>query len=288
MGIRVAMSRAKEAADKAAVIGSLPRGDRGELMSWHARLLAAEIGAKSKGPTPHGIDLPDLFGLPIRAGGYGVMAFLVNEVFLQRSYDVGPLPPEPVIIDCGANIGVASLFFAHHYPGSQVLAFEPDPEAFSLLTHNTAALDGVTAHNLALGRENGTIDFYVRPEMPGAPTMSGIEGRLPNGTRIAVDCVRLSSMMPASVDLLKIDVEGMEWEILDDLEDSGAIDRVHALAIEYHHHLPKDRDDLAAFLGRLESAGFGYQIGAARRPGQLGDRYQDVMIYGYRKQAQPA
>ncbi len=113
--------------------------------------------------------------------------------------------------------------------------------------------------------------------------MSGIKERQPNGKTITVDCVPLSSLIPANIDLLKIDVEGMEWEIMDDLEASGAIAGVQRLAIEYHHHLPAGRDDLATFLGRLESAGFGYEIGATRSPGRLGGFYQDVMIYGYRK-----
>jgi len=163
------------------------------------------------------------------------------------------------------------------------MAFEPDPKAFAMLTHNTAALDGVTAHNVALGRETRAIEFYVESGTPGALRMSGIKERQPSGKTIIVDRVPLSSLIPVNVDLLKIDVEGMEWEIMDDLETSGAIAGVQRLAIEYHHHLPADRDDLATFLGRLEAAGFGYEIGATKSPGQLGGFYQDVMIYGYRK-----
>lgn len=278
------MKRAREAAGTAAQIVGLPRGDRGELISWHLRLFALQIrlGINDQTDTRE-IAVPNLFGVPLHAGGYRPLVHLVNEIFLQRTYDVGPLPEQPVIIDCGANIGMASLYFAHRYRGCQVMAFEPDPEAFSMLSQNTAALDGVTVHNVALGLREGMIDFYVQRELPGSLRMSGIKERQLSGTTITVDCVKLSSVIPAKVDLLKIDVEGMEWEILDDLEASGAIDGVQALAIEYHHHLPPERDDLATFLGRLESAGFGYEIGAERMPGQLGDRFQDVMIYGYRK-----
>jgi FkbM family methyltransferase len=271
-------------AGKAVLIRRLPRKDRGELMSWHARLLAGYLKARSRRVPPREIVGPTLFGVPLRAGSYRDLAFLVQEIFLQGTYDVGPLPAEPVIVDCGANIGIATLFFAHHYPGCRVTAFEPDPKAFAMLAYNTSGLDDVTVHNVALGREKGTIRFYVEPDMPGSLRMSGIKERKGNGQTITVDCVPLSSFLPVDVDLLKIDVEGMEWEILDDLEASGAIAGVQRLAIEYHHHLPAERDDLASFLERLESAGFGYEIGASKPPGRLGGFYQDVMIYAYRKE----
>jgi hypothetical protein len=56
------------------------------------------------------------------------------------------------------------------------------------------------------------------------------------------------------------------------------------MAIEYHHHLRKDGESLSDFLRILESSGFGYQIQTRylRRP-LSGPRFQDVLIYAFRK-----
>jgi len=80
-------------------------------LSWHVWLLAAHLAAKAEQTPSREIVGPVLFGVPLRAGSYRVLTFLVQEIFLQGNYDVGPLPAEPVIVDCGANIGIASFFF---------------------------------------------------------------------------------------------------------------------------------------------------------------------------------
>ena len=115
--------------------------------------------------------------------------------------------------------------------------------------------------------------------------MSGLRDRLHKASR-RVEVVRLSSELPAHVDLLKLDVEGMEWDVLEDLVEAGALPRIDRLAVEYHHHLPASSNRLSEFVGILETAGFGYEIAAHRPAGSCGPRYQDVMVYAYRQPGQ--
>jgi FkbM family methyltransferase len=208
---------------------------------------------------------------------------LVNEIFVEGTYAVGPLGPGATILDCGANIGISTLYFALTYPEATIVAFEPDPSAYSLLSRNTDSLANVETCNVALGAEDGDLTFFVDPSTTASPMMSAIKERQPKGHSLTVPCVRLSTRIAGPVALLKIDVEGMEWAILDDLIDSGTIARVERMAIEYHHHLPADRDDLSSFLRMLEEHSFGYEISATRRSGSPSDRYQDVMIYAFKK-----
>src|ERR1043165_2855989 len=59
-----------------------------------------------------------------------------NKVFLSNDYDF-PVPGKPkVIIDAGANIVFASIFFARQYPAAKVLAIEPEHSNFQLLERN--------------------------------------------------------------------------------------------------------------------------------------------------------
>src|SRR5271170_90419 len=66
------------------------------------------------------------------------LLFLYREIFVRGIYEFHSSNTEPVIFDCGANIGMATLFFKSHLPASQVHSFEPDPMSFQVLERNVA------------------------------------------------------------------------------------------------------------------------------------------------------
>jgi hypothetical protein len=55
------------------------------------------------------------------------------------------------------------------------------------------------------------------------------------------------------------------------------------MAIEFHHHTVKNADALSQVLRLLEDAGFGYQIESGLERPFTGERFQDILIYAYRK-----
>src|SRR5688572_21649310 len=63
---------------------------------------------------------------------------MLKEVFIEKVY-FQPLPPEPFIIDCGANIGLSVIYLKTLSPGATILAFEPDEKNFELLSKNIKA-----------------------------------------------------------------------------------------------------------------------------------------------------
>src|SRR5215467_13838161 len=75
-------------------------------------------------------------GFTIHAFDYDAISFLFGEIFLRGEYLFASKSPSPVILDCGANIGMASLFFKWLYPQSVVYAFEPDKNTFLMLQKN--------------------------------------------------------------------------------------------------------------------------------------------------------
>lgn len=229
------------------------------------------------------LDIP-LFGAHLAAPRPHLLDYLVDEIFVQGAYDVGPLPDRPVIVDCGANIGIATFYFVHHYAPSRLVAIEPDPATYRFLLQNVTrnGWNSVETLNMAVGQNDEELNFFFDPKQPASLMMSGIQERLPVASQY-VQCRRLSTLLPQHVDLLKLDVEGMEWEVIRDLAGTGAIAAVDRMAIEYHHHLPASTDRLAEFLGILEDAGFGYQLAAGRNAGDCRHEYQDVMLYVYRK-----
>ncbi|HEX3351890.1 MAG TPA: FkbM family methyltransferase [Terriglobales bacterium] len=211
------------------------------------------------------------------------LRLLYDEIFAREEYLFESSTAKPVIFDCGANIGMATLFFKWLYPESTVLSFEADPTTFRVLQRNIQEnhLPGVSAHNVALWNDDGSIPFFVREDEPGSLLMSTMAGRTA-GREIRVDARRLSSFIDGRVDLLKLDVEGAEGKVICDLLESGKIDAVQKMIIEYHHHIPHETPHLGSFLAMLEQNGWNYQLSSWFYPPSSRDLFQDVQIYAYR------
>ncbi len=207
---------------------------------------------------------------------------LYREVFARQHYYFHTKSETPVILDCGANVGMASLYFKWLYPRSRVLAFEPDPAAFRLLKQNIAQnnLD-VETYNCALWDRDADVDFFVDSNSPGSLLMSTDASRL-KGEPIKVRARRLSEFIQGDVDFVKIDVEGAEHRVLGDLVESDKIGAIRQMVVEYHHRIGQQKSCLAEFLLMLEQAGFEYQIHAALCPVTSKDVFQDMLIGAYR------
>src|SRR3989344_3010054 len=61
---------------------------------------------------------------------------LKREIFSQQIYRVELANPTPTIIDAGAHIGLATLYFAKQYPKAHILAIEPHPINATILRKN--------------------------------------------------------------------------------------------------------------------------------------------------------
>src|SRR5207253_2597643 len=81
-----------------------------------------------------------------------------QDIFVRRVLDFEAATPAPRILDCGANVGLASLFFKRRYPSARVTAYEADPALFAMLQRNmrvNGAAD-VDARHAALWTTTGT------------------------------------------------------------------------------------------------------------------------------------
>ena len=228
-----------------------------------------------------------LFGQNLAFPDYDLFAVLFEEIYIPGAYEFRPLRADPQIVDCGANIGMSIAFFLTLYPGARITAFEAEPQTFGVLSENARrnSWDRVTLNRVALHRTDGVIPFFsyetgslvssFRREMSGA----GFARSEPMAT------ARLSSFINSRVDLLKLDIEGAELDVLEDLAETHTLQRIDQIIMEYHHHIVPGEDRLGRLLGILEDAGFGYDL---RAPGQLPfsvGRPHNFMMYAYRKAA---
>ena len=74
----------------------------------------------------------------VRGANQADLLDLFEEIFVDQRYRIALGRPDPVILDCGANVGLATLFFKLHYPAARLTSFEPAPACFELLRRNVA------------------------------------------------------------------------------------------------------------------------------------------------------
>jgi FkbM family methyltransferase len=220
-----------------------------------------------------------IFDYNVTAYDYGTLQFLFKEIFLANDYYFDTLKSSPQIIDCGANIGMAILFFKKAYPNCSIMAFEPNPYAFELLEKNVKQnnLTKVQLFNIGLSNISGEIDFFIS-ENKGTLVGSFIKER-GGKNKITVKTQKLSSFINTNVfDLIKIDIEGAEIEVIDDLATQGKLEQCERYIIEYHHRINREKSKFSHFLKHFEDTNYEYNI---KTFGDIGS-FQDILLNLYK------
>jgi FkbM family methyltransferase len=180
-----------------------------------------------------------------------------DDIFVKRTLAFTSESSSPRILDCGANIGLASLFFRRLYPDARITAFEADPALFAILDRNLTANDGNTVERrqVALWTSTGSLTFRSEG------SDSGMIGTLPGavtGRETTVPSLRLRDVVDEGpVDLLKLDIEGAEGVVLADCEP--VLHRVKAMVMDLHEFDPAVRQT-PQVLELLTRSGFRYSI----------------------------
>jgi FkbM family methyltransferase len=183
---------------------------------------------------------------------------------------------------------MSALFFKWLYPDCELHAFEPDKDTFRLLKLNIEEnnFDNVYLYNVALSDRTGLSEFYIDKQKPGALRMSLKSERMQKD-KTMVKTITLSSFIQnnirdRNIDLLKMDVEGVEDKVIMDLAYNGNLQNVHSMVIEYHHNIGNDLPNLSHLLKILEENSFDYKIDASRLPMYSEKRFQNIMIYAHK------
>lgn len=150
--------------------------------------------------------------------------------FLAQHQTIILLRSDPLILDCGANIGLASIYWKRLYPLARIVTFEPDPDIFPVSSWNLDHLGFTDVKRLqkAVWTSATQLPFWSE----GADGGRVLEAP-PNSIdrQRSVPAVRLRDYLDRRTDLLKVDIEGAEVDVIldcvDRLLDSGF--RVHIL-----------------------------------------------------------
>lgn len=158
---------------------------------------------------------------------------------LRDFYNLTKDVEAPVVFDIGASTGSYSLLTTLH-PGMQVVAFEPNPPVYRVLSDNltySGVIGRVAPYRVALSNTNGKVCLSVPLSLKksGLATLSEKPLRFKHHSVIEVDARRLDDMRLPPPDFIKIDVEGAELFVLQGAENT--IRTSHPTMLIEHHNV---------------------------------------------------
>ncbi|MFT7578661.1 MAG: FkbM family methyltransferase, partial [Myxococcota bacterium] len=151
--------------------------------------------------------------------GGGAISHLYKEIFVNRVYELAePVPAGGRILDAGAHIGMAALYFLHTHPQARVFSIEANPATAKVLRQNLAPWqDRVEVVESALSDADGETSFFVSG---GTGTnvnagMTNREGSDAVVTEMKVTCLDVRHLFEdGGFAFAKVDIEGGEYAVL--------------------------------------------------------------------------
>jgi FkbM family methyltransferase len=172
--------------------------------------------------------------------------YVMEQVFIDREYSLDKWQDHanalhalyehvlaqgkvPIIVDCGAHIGLATLWFARQFPRARIFAVEPARDNFELLRRNVSSNPSVTPVNAAIWDRETSVDLVNAEEQPWAWAMQeSVAGH--------ISTVTVNDIMqrePLGVPLIvKIDIEGGELALF--RSNIEWIERTPLIVFELH------------------------------------------------------
>lgn len=185
--------------------------------------------SKIKFPQRTTISLPGTKGtIVLRPATSDLKVF--EQIFLNEEYRCPIDTPPDVIIDAGANIGLASIYFSITYPHAKIIAVEPESSNYELLLENVKNYTNVFCEKAGLWDKN----TYLLISNPGTQKHSFKveESSTPQGIKaVTVDELMAKHQLPF-IDIVKMDIEGAEKEVFSN--HPAWISKVGMIVIELH------------------------------------------------------
>jgi len=209
-------------------------------------------------------------GISLRAQAGPADVQVINEVWGYRTYD-GEREFQArngwTVLDVGAHKGTFAIRAARSGEQTRVIAIEPEPENARMLRANLElnAVGNVEVIEAAAAPKAGRGDLFLSGASP-AHALIAVDGSRRESIEVALVSVEgLIQSIAGPIHLLKMDIEGAEYEVLESLSESS-LSRVQRIALEYHDtervSLEEGQERLRQLLGR---AGFEVRLTPSRR-----------------------
>lgn len=210
----------------------------------------------------NGIDL-SCFDLPSSMTAYGTREVILKNEF---KFDLFPMEDGSNYVEVGSHNGLLGFYVARLFPKVNVHLFECNPLMIKaiqigILKNN---LNNITVYPFGLSSKNTTSKFLINPTNTGGSSLLTYDDRMFEIEVTLYDFETILSVFK-SIDYLKIDIEGAEFEIFNKLieVDSYFLERVKTLNLELHDNiysnLNLDRGGIKEFISEFKDLNVIYQ-----------------------------
>lgn len=244
-------------------------GMRGLLMAMEHQVKFRMMSGKARSAS-----IPDYGDIILRPRTSDLATF--REIFVNQDYDldahgirelaqarydaIRAAGRMPLIVDAGANVGLATLQFKHFFPEAEVIAIEPAEDSLTLARANTNGLNGITFHKAAIWKEDTTV--FLEDSVDASARRVG-ENSSRGESITAVTMETLLDGRDADLFILKMDIEGAESVVFGEGEEPAKwLGHAPIVFIEGHDGMSNDYGSLAGVLahknyryGRITTTG---------------------------------
>jgi len=195
---------------------------------------------------------------------------ILKEIFLNQIYSLTKATDHKLknlqdkeggaIVDIGANIGIATAYFKNKYPNIRLIAIEASPINYDLLVRNIKhnAFYNILTLNNFVSSKTKKIRYYHNTKKPGSSFGKGYKSNYPSDlVEFDVETIKIDDVINDLNNIvIKIDVEGAEYEILEDLANSVNISKVLEITAEVSTHNQAHFDSLNMVISKYRYLGF--------------------------------
>lgn len=149
------------------------------------------------------------------------------------------LTKDDIVLDLGAHVGNAAIEFSHF--ARHVYSFEPNPFVFEELKAQTQRYDNITIFNKAISDTTGAAKLYFENAKKGrfyeGSTIVEGKSNVSYGQHYDVETISVNDVLDeigAPVAVVKMDIEGAEYVVLDAMIASGRMDEIQKVYVECH------------------------------------------------------
>ncbi len=165
---------------------------------------------------------------------------IINEIFCYDCYGIKnhkiKIQEKDIIVDIGAQAGFFSMYCAKKASKGEIFCYEPIKENFLQIKKNKELnkLTNIFPHNLAVSEKRGKIKIWINPINCGGHSVYSKDKIFFE----EVKCITLNDVIKENklekIDLLKIDCEGSEYGIFNNLKEEN-LKRIKQIAMEAHY-----------------------------------------------------
>jgi FkbM family methyltransferase len=163
---------------------------------------------------------------------------MFSQIFKKKEYSFNwPIKNPRFILDCGANVGYASIWFSNVFPNCKIVAIEPDSKNFDILKKNVEGYPNVFPLKGAIWKEN----CFLQIKDIGLGECGYVVEKTSVKSSNTIKAYNIKDILEMfgeeKIDILKIDIEGSEKEVFS--KNTSWIDSFKILVIEIHDNIKK-------------------------------------------------